>query len=294
MKISVLIPSCNQVDGLAATLESVCAQPDPEKEILVFDAGSTDGSQELLESYGERLRWTAGNDHGPTDAINQGLARARGAIFLALRPGEISYPGALATAAAHFSAHPGCLALYGDAHHLGTDGGVLAPFHTEPWDYARLLTLPFLPAPAVFWRRELAERYGVFDERLHYAADYDYWLRAGRETPFAHLKGCFLAGSPRWAEAATPDQRIVRDHEILRVVQRHATAPEPVLRSLLRVAHSSAAAVIPVEGQAGRAARRGFVHLYAAVALRYARELDIELDETTLTTLDARMTEVGL
>ncbi len=83
-----------------------------------------------------------------------------------------------------FAAHPDCLVLYGNADHLNRDGSLMAPYPVEPWNYARLALGCFLCQPAVFWRREVMDRFGLFDATLRYAIDYEYWLRVGKHSSF--------------------------------------------------------------------------------------------------------------
>ena len=296
MKVSVVIPSYNQARYLAATLESVLGQDHADREILVFDGGSTDGSVALLESYGDRVRWTSGPDAGQADAINQGLRAADGDVLAYLNSDDVYYPGALSAVVTHFRDHPRSRALYGDAHHLHEDGSVMETYPTEPWDYARLLDVCYLCQPAVFWRREVVERFGVFDERLRYAMDYEYWLRVGRETPFDYLAGRFLAGSRLHGETKTLSQRVPVHRELLAVVARYADdgEPGPVMRWLKHLAHLHAAETTNADPRAELGERREFIRLYAARVLLYAREMDLALDAATLRELDGHLKGIGV
>ena len=295
MKISVVIPSYNQARFLSATLESVLGQDHADREVLVFDGGSTDGSVAILESYGDRLWWTSGPDHGQTDAINRGLHRARGDVLAYLNSDDVYYSGALSKVAAHFREHPGSVVLYGDADHLHADGSVMEPYPTEPWDYDRLLHVCYLCQPAVFWRREIMERHGVFDDRLRYAMDYEYWLRVGRETPFDHLAGQVLAGSRLHGDTKTLSQRVAVHRELLATVQRYADGrPGPVLRWLKHLAHLHAAEGANADPAAEPGERRQFLRLYVARVLLHAQEAGVPLDAVTLTELDAHLKGVGV
>ena len=213
MRISVVIPSYNQADYLAATLESVCAQDHPDIEVLVFDGGSTDGSVDILRQWtgtagGAPVRWVSQRDGGQADAINQGLRASTGDVLAYLNSDDVYYPGALAAVAGHFGSRPDCLALYGRAHHLNADGSIMDKYPTEPWNYDRLLETCFLCQPAVFWRREVMARFGLFDDALRYALDYDYWLRVGRHVPFEYLPDHYLAGSRLHGDTKTLSQRV--------------------------------------------------------------------------------------
>src|SRR4029077_8878218 len=100
----------------------------------------------------------------------------------------------------------------------------------------RLLEVCYLCQPAVFWRREAMERFGIFDDTLHYALDYDYWLRIGREIDFSYLKGAYLAGSRLHQDTKTLKQRVNMHHEILQVAMRHSLVPP--YRWLMNLAHT--------------------------------------------------------
>jgi glycosyltransferase involved in cell wall biosynthesis len=55
--VSVVIPTKNRVQFLQSTIDSVLSQDYPNIECIVADGGSTDGTIELLESYGDKIEW---------------------------------------------------------------------------------------------------------------------------------------------------------------------------------------------------------------------------------------------
>jgi hypothetical protein len=69
------------------------------------------------------------------------------------------------------------------------------------------------------------ERFGFFDSSLHYALDYEYWLRVGRKVDFHYLEGAYLAGSRLHEGTKTSKCRIPAHHEILEVVMRYGSSP---------------------------------------------------------------------
>lgn len=298
MKISVIIPSYNQAEFLRATLESVCGQTHADVEVLVYDGGSTDGSVEILREWrgrpgGGEFRWVSQKDAGQADAVNLGLRACTGDVVAYLNSDDVYYPGALAAVAAYFDARPDCLALYGRAHHLHADGSVMEEYPTEPWDYDRLLDTCFLCQPAVFWRREVMERFGVFDDTLRYALDYEYWLRVGRETPFHYLDGHFLAGSRLHENTKTLSQRVPAHLELAQVVKRYSPRPGPTLRWIKHLAHHKGYEIASPD-PADPAERRRFLAAMVTHCLLYADELDVPLDDAFLTGLEADLASVNL
>jgi len=225
MKFTISVPSYNQGQFLPYTIDSIVEQSHRDVEIIVHDGGSTDKSVEILKRYKRYepcITWSSERDRGQTDAINKGLNAATGEIFAYLNSDDIYFPGALETVNAYFEQNPDCEILYGDAHHIKADGSFLEAYPTQEWDYSKLFQTCYFCQPAVFWKRGLFDKYGTFDERLHYAMDYDYWLRVGAHVKPHYLKGKVLAGSRLHEDTKTLSQRVAVHHEILQVVRRHA------------------------------------------------------------------------
>src|SRR5471032_2658933 len=101
MKFSIVIPSFQQAEFLRATLESVLTQDHADREILVRDGGSTDGSVEILRELGSGrgFRWISGPDGGQAEAINAGLAESTGDILAYLNSDDVYYPRTLSRVA---------------------------------------------------------------------------------------------------------------------------------------------------------------------------------------------------
>ena len=188
--------------------------------------GANPGTRRFRRPPAGRSTGFREKDRGQADAINQGSARQqrRRARLPEFRRRVLSRR-ALDGGGALRGAPGLCLALYGRAHHLHADGSIMEEYATEPWDYDRLLETCYLCQPAVFWRREVMERFGVFDDTLRYALDYEYWLRLGQEISFDYLDGHFLAGSRLHADTKTLSQRVPVHLELAKPVQEIFPAP---------------------------------------------------------------------
>jgi glycosyltransferase involved in cell wall biosynthesis len=201
-KISIVTPSYNQAPFIGATIESVLAQAGAfEIEYIVMDGGSTDGSVDVIRAYADRvaagawpvqcagvsMAWVSQRDNGQSDAINQGLRRATGDILSYLNSDDMYAPGAFEWVARAFAEQVDVDIIYGDGDVIDADGNVQWEWLSRPYDHAVMSSYHFLwndftnyiMQQATFWRRQLHDRIGLFDESFHYAMDAEYWIRAG-------------------------------------------------------------------------------------------------------------------
>ena len=225
--ITIITPSFQQARFLGACLDSVLNQDYPNLEYLVMDGGSTDGSVEILKSYGDRIAWSSGPDGGQAAAINAGIRRSRGAILAYLNSDDILLPGALQTVANAFASNPTTDVIYGDAELIDVSGSVVGAYPTRAFEKATFVGDCYICQPAAFWRREIQHRVGLLDESLHSALDYEYWIRIARSGGrFLHLE-MPLAQSRDYPETKTRSDRARAFREIFSISRRHLGGVHP-------------------------------------------------------------------
>jgi len=78
MLVSILIPCYNTERWVAHAIESALAQKWPDKEVIVVDDGSTDGSLEVIRKFDGQIQCEAGPKRGGNVARNRLLELARG------------------------------------------------------------------------------------------------------------------------------------------------------------------------------------------------------------------------
>jgi glycosyltransferase involved in cell wall biosynthesis len=221
--VTVVTPSYNQGQFVRETIESVLSQDYSPLEYLVIDGGSTDGTLEVLKSYGERLFWISEKDDGQADAVNKGWRRARGEILGWLNSDDIYLPGAVSKAVAALQDNPSVAAVYGEGYHIDKAGNVLERYPTEPFSRSRLAETCYICQPTVFMRRSVLESVSLLDKQLKYCMDYDLWFRFARSHDMAHIPD-YLACTRLYPETKTLGQRAKAHREILDVVCRECGA----------------------------------------------------------------------
>lgn len=221
--MAIVTPSYQQARYLGEAIESVLAQSYPAIDYLVVDGGSTDGSVDLLRAYGERVAWISERDRGQADAIAKGFARTRGEILAWINSDDRLLPGAVARAVEVFRAHPGAGLVYANGLLLDQAGRSTGPFPwIEPFDLWRLIHFSdYVLQPAAFFRRAAYDAAGGLDTSLHYAMDWDLWIRLAGAAEVVYLEGELLACSRVWSDAKTSTGGWRRIAELARLAQKH-------------------------------------------------------------------------
>lgn len=93
--VSIVIPCYNAEQYVGEAIASALDQTYPNKEVIVIDDGSTDGSLEVIRSFGDRIRWETGPNRGGCAARNRGIELARGEIIQFLDADDLLYPAKL-------------------------------------------------------------------------------------------------------------------------------------------------------------------------------------------------------
>ncbi|SDP78472.1 Glycosyltransferase involved in cell wall bisynthesis [Ralstonia sp. 25mfcol4.1] len=139
IKISVVTISFNQAKYLPACIDSVLDQHYGNLQYIVVDPGSTDGSRDIIDGYGDRIQRVYERDRGPADGLNNGFRQATGDVFFFLNADDALLPGSLAYAAAVFEAHPDIDVLCGSGFKIDGDGKLLREIRASTMSRLRLV-----------------------------------------------------------------------------------------------------------------------------------------------------------
>ena len=223
-RISVVTPSLNQGQFLEQTILSVIGQEYPNLEYFVFDGGSTDNSVDVIRQYESRItNWRSEADGGQSNAINQALKGSSGEILCWVNSDDFLLPGALRRVAGWLRDRVNRPALlYGKAllFREGSEWGkVQIP---GPPDLERLKKIDYIVQPSSFWTKSLWEITGPLDGSMHYAFDWDWFLRASQHGTFIFVDDLFAAYRQH-ADHKTSTGKEDRWTEMVEVIRRHSS-----------------------------------------------------------------------
>jgi glycosyltransferase involved in cell wall biosynthesis len=179
--VSIITPSYNQAAFLETTIRSVLGQDYPNIEYLVIDGASTDGSVDVIKKYAHRLTWwVSEKDKGQAEAINKGLARAKGEYVAWVNSDDHYFPGAVGAAVKVFSEHPEAALVYGDVAAIDAAGNIFNRMTYGNWGLEGLLCFKIIGQPSVFIRRSALEKAGYLDMKYHFMLDTQLWMRVAQ------------------------------------------------------------------------------------------------------------------
>lgn len=123
MQFDCFTLSMNQGKFLKEAIDSILEQ-ETDFNYLVYDAGSTDGSQNFLKTYKPHRYSTyfVENDLGPADGLNFGLQNSMGDVFYYLNADDRLMPGALHYVSQYFEENPECDVLHGSINIIDESG----------------------------------------------------------------------------------------------------------------------------------------------------------------------------
>jgi glycosyltransferase involved in cell wall biosynthesis len=187
--ISVIIPCYNAWSTLRMTVHSVLAQSYPEKEIIIVDDGSTDGSAEMIKSYGSAVVARSQPNQGVSAARNHGTRVAGGDYIQYLDADDMLVPETLAKRIAALEL-TGADIAYTDWEQftISTAGSInKGKIISVPLDQlgddaeaACACSTFWAPPGAILYRRWVVEAIGEWSPRLPVIQDARYIFDAAR------------------------------------------------------------------------------------------------------------------
>jgi glycosyltransferase involved in cell wall biosynthesis len=238
--VSVVIATHNRALLVKEAIDSVLAQTQPPREVIVVDDGSSDPTRETLASYGNRIRAFHQKQGGASAARNFGMSRAEGEWIAFLDDDDVWLPSKLEQQVKLLEQDRRLGLVYCsdytvDDHLRILHSRVAAPANRGDV-FERLLIRNFIFTSCVVARRDAIQRAGYMDLEFRFAQDWDLWLKIAAHAPvdfvpeplvlYRHsASGCLtrdMKTAERVGEIQTIFERALRLRGVPDEVQRRA------------------------------------------------------------------------
>ena len=180
--VSILIPCFNAEQWIGQAIDSALAQTYPNREVIVVDDGSSDGSLAIIRGYGDRIRYETGPNRGGNRTRNRLLELAEGAWLQYLDADDYLMPDKIERQVAFLSSgHADVDIVYGPVtmEHWSEAGSERSELPIpEPHDEWILLARWFLPQTgAPLWRKSALVDIGGWKADQPCCQEHELYLR---------------------------------------------------------------------------------------------------------------------
>lgn len=194
MKISIITATFNSENSLKATLNSLFNQDYNNIESIIIDGNSTDSTLGIVERFhnkSKNIKLISEPDDGIYDALNKGLALATGDLIGFVHSDDLLASSEVISELVSEIQNENLDGVYGDLQYVDKENtNKIIRFWKSCEFKPNLLREGWMPPhPTLFLKKEVYEKYGLFDLSFNISADYDFMLRVlnDSELKFGYL-----------------------------------------------------------------------------------------------------------
>lgn len=192
MKVSIITASFNSQENILDAIESVKAQDFPNIEHIFIDGNSSDKTLEIIEKNAIPNSFIISErDKGIYDALNKGLNISSGDIIGFLHSDDMLKPHSLSSVIECFREYSDMDIVYGNIDYVSKKNPkkIVRKWRSGNFNLTKLRNGWMPPHTATFIKKDIYNKYGLFNTEFSIAADYEILLRFlyEKKVPAKHL-----------------------------------------------------------------------------------------------------------
>jgi glycosyltransferase len=179
-KISIITVSFNSQSTIKHTIQSVASQDYQNKEYILIDGASTDWTLDIISFLKDKINYfVSEKDNGIYNAMNKGIKASSGDIIGILNSDDFYSNNEVLSKVANIFEETDCDCLYGDLVYVdkGDARNIVRYWKSGEFSKRKLRMGWMLPHPTFFVKKEIYEKYGLYNLKFKTAADYEMILR---------------------------------------------------------------------------------------------------------------------
>ena len=183
---TIITPTLNSEKYLEECIKSVESQSFKNLEHIFIDSFSKDNTLNILRKYKKRnpkkVFIYKYPKKGISDAFNKGIKHSKGKYLNFLGSDDLLEKDALKIVYDNMKdgKYSWC---YGNFDIINEKGKIIKRkrYKLENYSYLNLYIHLYICHQTVFMKKNIFNKYGLFDSKLKYAMDHEYWLRIGKK-----------------------------------------------------------------------------------------------------------------
>jgi len=214
--ITIITVVYNGIKTIEQTILSVITQPYQDKEYIIIDGGSTDGTVDLIRKYESYLSyWVSESDNGIYDAMNIGIGHANGELVGIINADDWYEENIFSSIANQYIETGSDQVIYGMLRIFQDD-----KFYSMVGNSVQVLREDTIMHPTCFIPMKFYRTFGTYNPTYKYSADYDLILRYVNEgvkfsfieKPIANFRRGGISASPK---AETEKYMVRKRHHLI-------------------------------------------------------------------------------
>lgn len=180
MKVSIITATYNSQNTILDAINSVASQTYSNIEHIIIDGKSSDNTLSVInENSGKISKIISESDKGIYDALNKGIKNATGEVICFLHADDIYFDNTIIERAAKLFSEKETDSIYGDLQYVAKEdtNKIIRYWKSGEYSFSKLKKGWMPPHPTFFVKKEIYNKFGLFDTSFRIAADYDIILR---------------------------------------------------------------------------------------------------------------------
>ena len=189
--VSIITVVYNNSKHIRAAIESILSQDYSKIEHIVIDGGSTDGTIEIIEEYGDKFSvFLSEPDEGIYDALNKGIVRANGDYLGILHSDDIFCDDKVVSDIIQKLRDTETELCFSDLVIVDEVSGKVMRYVMAHYFRQWMLRIGFFPPhPTIFLKRSIFDEFGLYSKNYKIAGDFDFLIRVfyGRKINWTYM-----------------------------------------------------------------------------------------------------------
>lgn len=194
MKISIIMPVYNRENYIKQAIDSLVAQDFQDWELILIDDGSTDKTAQIIKDFNDpRIKYYYQENAGEYAATNVGFKKAKSEFITWLHSDDLLAPKSLSNRYELFRKNLECDFIHANIAKIDENGKMLYEIKGSDLSSKEIFSnycTQYYPSllqknikswvhhTTFLMKRSLVRSVGAIDEKLKYAGDFDWFLRA--------------------------------------------------------------------------------------------------------------------